>query len=256
MTSQQLNVFYKFPDQDGSASFTLNGMMVAAVLIATVTFSAMILPPGGVIAPSPPQPGCTQTNTTLQTTPPVDHLVGHAAILAYDHPRAATAIMVLVYASFSLALCSLMLSLAALEMDPSRQNQGYLCRKRRCLSDWRATYMLASMTLVLATLCAYGAFVAASAITFDAAFNSRESYSNKAWQACTAVSVSAVALCAVWLLVGPFSVSRCVVRAWDKSIPVMLRPRTNGPAYDESGVGSPNATCGIWTCCCLPIGEP
>jgi hypothetical protein len=190
----------------------------------------------------------------MQTAPPVDHLVGHAAILAYDHSSAATAILVLVYASFSLALCSLMLSLAALEIEPSRQTQGYVCRKRRCLSDWRATYMLANITLVLATLCVYGAFVAAAAVTFDAAFNSRESYSKKAWQACTAVSGSAVALCAVWLLAGPLSATQCVVGAWDKSTPVMLRPTMNGPAYDESGVGSPNATCGFWTCCCP--GEP
>lgn len=139
-----------------------------------------------------------------------------------------------------------MLSLAAREIHPSCMNIGYVCCKRCCLSDWRATYMLANVTLVLAILCVYGAFVAAAVITFDAA--------QTTWKVCTIVGVVATFTCAVWLLFGPFSICRCVVRSWHKGTEAVLRPSMTKAAASKDGVGSPNAKLTGKCCCCL--GDP
>jgi hypothetical protein len=225
-------------------------MMVAAVLIATVTFSAMILPPGGLMAPTSTQTegvNVTDKDNTTVTKPP-DSFGGHSVMFVEGHGAAAITIMVLLYAAFTLSICSLMLSLAALEVPNQRTNMGFLCRARCCLSDWRATYMLANVTLVCAMLCVYGAFVAAASISFNAVGQSTSPTGT--WAACTAVSGFAVGLCAAWLMLGPFSVSRCVIRAWQKdTLPVK---KLDTFPEEQEGYGEADAE---WNCCYCCYGS-
>lgn len=191
----------------GDCSNTLNAVMITAALLATVTFAAMMLPPGGFV---PPQSNASIRN--LNVTALEDADVGHVVLRMAGHDGMVTPLLVFLYLSFSLALCSLMLSLVAIDLEKERMETGYLC----CccglsgLADWRATYLLANLTLVGSALCAYGAFACAAFINF----NFRLDVVIK----CTAVTGSMVAVCMLWAVFGPFSFNRRITRMYDKRI--------------------------------------
>lgn len=235
----------------------MNGMMVAAVLIATVAFAAMVMPPGGVVPPPTSQPPGTTPSTseginitninTTATTITFDHHAGHAALYSARHETLANAFQGFVFASFTLSMCSLMFCLAVMEIEEERRYKGmcFCCRHNCCLSDWRAVMALAYTTLVFAILFVYAAFVAAAAINFDA-FESAVPNGRKAWEGCTIVSAIALGSTAFWLLLGPFSAIRWIARAWDKDVEEVIKRQET--ATNAQNWGQPNST---FDCCCL-----
>jgi hypothetical protein len=197
-----------------------SSMMVTAALIATITFAAMVLPPGGLV---PPATNTVASNTTSAALPaPVifsadgpkvlDATAGHAVMSLSNtgHANLATVMAVCLFMSFTLSLCCLVLVLSVVGVGEIRQNKKYCCRCASCVGEWRSAFVMAYVCLVLAIVFVYAAFICAAYMSFNLHLPTIK--------ALFAVTAIMLAIPVLFLLFGPFSILRCTNRWYDSQL--------------------------------------
>jgi hypothetical protein len=185
---------------------TVNGVMITAALIATVSFAAMALPPGGFVPP--PAGHAYSTAHGIMLPPPEEADVGHVVLRVAGHAELVKPLLALLYLSFCFALCALLLSLGVTDVPKSDRKKQYCCRPNCCMPDFRWTYYLANTALVASVLCIYGAFVCAAIVNFNFA-------KYDTWAPCTAVSGLLVVFAAFWSVFGPFSFMEPIAKCYE-----------------------------------------
>lgn len=185
-----------------------NGMMVTAALIATITFAGMVLPPGGLVSAAPSNTS-NIVLTSSGTTQLQDDAAGHA-VMSTGHYNLGTAMAACLFMSFTLSLCCLVLVMSVMGVADSRKRKRYCCTCPTCVADWRVTFVLCYITLNLAIMFVYAAFVCAAWMNFNMHLGSVRGL----------IGVTAVmlGLAILWLLLGPFSITRCCNRQYDVTI--------------------------------------
>jgi hypothetical protein len=143
-----------------------------------------------------------------------DVTAGHAvmSLSSTGHYKLGTAIAAFLYLSFTLSLSCLLLVLAVVGVDDRRKVKRYCfcCLSDCCVGDWRATFVLSYVTLILAIMFAYAAFVCAAWMTFNEHLD--------AIRALTGVATTMLMLAVLWLLCGPFSILRWCNRCYDTEL--------------------------------------
>jgi membrane protein YdbS with pleckstrin-like domain len=104
--------------------------------------------------------------------------------------------------------------MSVMGIDETRKRKKYMCTGKACVSDWRVTFVLSYVTLILAIVFVYAAFVCASWMNFNMHLGRVVGL--------TGVTAVMLLLAVFWLLLGPFSITRWNNRRYDSEIDALI----------------------------------